>query len=198
MMTEFKLRKVFDVILMLMAIVAVALWGSSYLRGRTTSSQSEKPTTIAQLEAKMLGTTLMPLSLQNSTEVEPHIFIPAGSPTVLIIFSSTCQACINTVPVWRALLDSLPRGIRTVALSHEPLSVLRDWTSSHRLSVDLVVGAAATSEWGVVATPTTMMVNDSGRVLLARVGILDMGVVASFTGTARTQLSHTQQKVRPQ
>lgn len=166
------MRKVFDGILLMLALAAVALWGGSYLRGRAPPSKRQRPT-IDQLEAKVVGTTLLPLSLSTGSETRSRSFDPAGSPSLLLILSSTCPACIQTAPVWRVLLDSMPPQIRTVALSREPLAVLRDWTSSHRLPVDFTFGDAATSTWGVMATPTTMLVNDRGRVLLAHVGNLD-------------------------
>lgn len=187
------MRKITDAALLALALTAVSLSGWSFLHGRDRSPPRRQPS-IALLEAQLLGKTLVPLvATSRQSSHQSRSFDPTGSPSLLLVLSTTCSACARTVPAWRLLLASMPKEFRTVAISREPTALVGDWLSGNNLNVDVVHGDVTPSEWGVQATPTTLLLDGSGRVFLARVGMLEMEVVAGLVGAVRTEV-HSQQK----
>jgi hypothetical protein len=93
--------------------------------------------------------------------------------------------------MWRALLDSLPPGIQTVALSEEPEHQLLEWSAASSLKVQMLVADAPYSTWGVHATPTTLLVNRDGKVVVARVGQLDGKGISVFAEAARKEVHYS-------
>lgn len=192
------MMKIVDAMLVVFVLISAALGGSAFVRSKSRGSESQQPT-IARLEARVTGTMLEPLSILSGDSSAPgNVFEPTGAPSLLIVLSSTCVACVRTLPVWRSLIDSLPTEIRTVALSREPQRQLIDWSAVNGLQVDALVGEAPFSVWGIQATPTTMLVNDSGRVLFARVGTFDFRVISKFVEIARNEVPITPLRGRSQ
>jgi len=188
------MRRLFDGVLFVMAMASIVLWGSSYIHGGSVAGAAQSPTK-EQLERVVLGALLPPLQRVSRAPGEVESFDPAGSLSLLLLVNPTCSACARSVPSWTTLLDSMPTGIRAIALSQGTLADLTAWTATTRLPVETLVADASLAEWGVIGTPMTLLVGDSGRVAMAWAGRFDAGEIPSFVQAAR-RLQSTNHKDR--
>lgn len=112
------------------------------------------------------------------------VFDPEGNRTllefasgthVLLIYSSTCPACEETLPVWNAWLDGGAFGRATLrAVRTDPPSVESPSAQSPaalRLPVHLVDRTGANPLRRVYLVPCTLVVEPGGTVRLAIYGV---------------------------
>lgn len=112
------------------------------------------------------------------------VFDPDGKKTllefdsgthVLLVYSSTCPACEETLPVWNAWLDegafgrATPRAVRTDPPSAESPSAQSP--AALRLPVHLVDRSGANPLRRVYLVPCTLVVGPGGTVRLAIYGV---------------------------
>jgi thiol-disulfide isomerase/thioredoxin len=112
------------------------------------------------------------------------VFDPGGNPTllefdsgthVLLIYSSTCPACEETLPLWNGWLDEGTFGTATVrAVRTDPPSAESPSEASPaalRLPVLLVDRSGANPLRRVYLVPCTLVVGPGGNVRLAIYGV---------------------------
>jgi hypothetical protein len=92
-------------------------------------------------------------------------------PTVLLLFRRACPACKRLRPTWEALLDSLPRGRRAVALA-PPGDGVDPFLESGRVRTYSATNIDALVEsLPVLTVPATFVVRGA-KVEFARIGLL--------------------------
>jgi len=96
---------------------------------------------------------------------------------VLVTFWATqCAPCVAGMPALAALHGALhPRGLQTlaVAMAHDPPAAVAQFAESRRLPFGVVIdntGAIASGFGDVNATPTTIVLDRQGRIVLRSVG----------------------------
>lgn len=181
--------KIVDGSLLVLAVAAVALWGYSYLPIGDDRPVDPRRATIEDVERKLVGKRLHALSPVKSDEEPDSFFDPSGAVTLLLILRTTCPACERTAPVWKALVDSVPASVRTVVLSDESAQLLADWISTHGVAADVTLAETSTTAWGVIGTPTTLIVDRDGYVVRAKVGRIELGVVPELLMTMEDLVS---------
>jgi peroxiredoxin len=102
---------------------------------------------------------------------------------VLFVLSTTCQFCKATLPVWRALADSLGRvrdvRIRVVAISVDSAAATRHFAAEEGVGYPMVTFPTDRLRrlYRVKAVPQTVVLDAEGDVVYAHVGRLTTGPV---------------------
>jgi hypothetical protein len=69
-----------------------------------------------------VGDTVAPFTVvSDAGETKTIAFGEGETKTVLLVFSSTCPACKDTVPIWRQLMATPPPGVRVVGVQTDRL-----------------------------------------------------------------------------
>jgi len=122
--------------------------------------------------------------------------VPAGaSPTVLYFFVTTCAACERNKASWEAVVDSLGGSVHAVAVSPEPLETVSPLYSVPR-AFDVGVIAKddqsrVVQDYRMWATPTTYVLDRSGKLHLSVVGAFDAAAINRIVTTARRLQAET-------
>jgi peroxiredoxin len=123
-----------------------------------------------------------------------------GGGQVLFVFTTTCQFCRATLPVWASLADSLVRlnggRIQVVALSLDSVDQSRRYASEHRLGYPVATFPTGKLRrlYRAGSVPQTVVLDAWGVVRYAYVGQLGPGpvldsVYRAVTGLIRMETS---------
>lgn len=102
------------------------------------------------------------------------IALADGRATLLFVFRSTCPACTEAAPAWTALANGTPWSSFAVGL--EPARPAARYASTALPRVRAVVPpdpADFARRFRIRVVPTTLAIDESGRLLLRRAGPLD-------------------------
>jgi hypothetical protein len=90
--------------------------------------------------------------------------------TLLMVISTTCHFCKNSVPFYRRLAAT-GTDVKMIAVLPQPVSEAKDYLNGQGVRVD-DVKQAALNTIGVRATPTLLLINSSGVVTDVWIGQL--------------------------
>jgi hypothetical protein len=159
----------------LLSVAALAFLLLSYMKSRAAESN---PLSADLRAAELMGKPLSEIAIFDSAKREAS-FKPAsvGSASVYILFKTTCPACEAVALQWKSMIDSLPKGVRSVAVCTEETSVAREWLERHHISVDTVLRPADrkryVNQWQAKRIPMTIVSDPQGKVVYSSVGALD-------------------------
>lgn len=166
--------RLFDGVLLLVAIAAILLAGLSYARGPAFGDTDAGFTTGTEL----LGRELPPVAaLPWEGGADDPISFQGDGPVLTLIFTSTCSYCEANASRWRGLVRALPPGTRVLAVNLESPAIAESWLSRH--GMDAVSRAVPSNPgelsalWGIHWVPLTLVVEPDGRVAYARYGVLE-------------------------
>ncbi len=126
-----------------------------------------------------------------------RVTIGSGAPAthqVLFVLRTTCPYCRATLPVWERIADSLRRvsrpKIEVYAISLDAAEPTRAYALAYHLSYPVLLfpDRKLVGLYRAVATPQTVVLDGSGRVLHARTGLLDEAAVMDSVFRAATWL----------
>lgn len=106
----------------------------------------------------------------------------AAERQVLLLFTTTCQFCKATLPIWSALADSLHRidpRIRVIGVSLDSLRLARAYAENHHLGFPIVAMPSRKLRilYRASAVPQTIVIDHDGQVRYAAVGTLRVPAV---------------------
>lgn len=107
---------------------------------------------------------------------------------VLVVFNTTCQFCMQTLPLWQSVYDSLEsQGVSFLGLSHDPDSLTRAYALTHELRFPVVTfpELKLISLYRASRVPLTMVLDDRGVVLYEHVGVLTNSSLDSLHAVVR-------------
>jgi len=109
-------------------------------------------------------------------------------PALLLYFQSTCPACARNLPAWRRLMEERPPGMPAVAVGLEgalpALGYVREELPG-ALAARPADRSRMTRLMAVEAVPTTQLVDEDGRLLWSRSGVLAAADVERILDRAR-------------
>lgn len=113
--------------LALCVITVLLAWQNRGLKARVGDLETQLATAGAPRDTLKEGDVVEPFDVvAASGEKTSLTFDGSGGKTLLLVFSSTCPACKQTLPVWSRLMsDGIPEGVKVVGVqtdSPEPLS----------------------------------------------------------------------------
>lgn len=152
------------VIAILLSVITVKLFFPATLPVSTTgvpkaNSTSDRGSTLAEISAK----TSTPLG---KTFPLDNIDWKSNQKTLVLYISTTCRYCNESSPFYKRLVDKYSNDKSVKILAVLPQTVDESKTHLNSLGVGIVdVYSARLSSIGVSATPTILLVNDSGIVL---------------------------------
>jgi peroxiredoxin len=132
------------------------------------------------------GDTVAPITVVADTgETKTITFGEGESKTLLLVFSSTCPACKETVPVWRDLLASPPpSGVRVVGVQTDRLDKNPAAASELAASFPFPVYGYKRPHTDPLAKvpfiPAAIVVDAKGVVVKAMFGVPDKDAIASL------------------
>lgn len=100
--------------------------------------------------------------------------LSAAGVTCLLFLRSDCSFCTESMPFYQKLAGQAHSGgtpVRVVAVTPEDVKQFGAYLHASDLAVDSVLSARF-SQFGVEATPTLVLVDGKGKVLIAKVGKL--------------------------
>jgi hypothetical protein len=149
-----KVGVIFDRIANIALLGAVLLFG--YVAwNRDASTAAPRPVTVA------VGTKVANLDGVDYSR----------GPTLLLVLSSTCRYCHESLPFYRQLVAER-EGFQVIAGSAESPETFSSYLRAANLSVDKAVKMEKSAWQGVSATPTLLVIDSNGRVSAAWVGLL--------------------------
>lgn len=104
---------------------------------------------------------------------------------LLLIFSTSCEFCLETLPTWDAIARDLPtrvKGLGLYGVSLDADSATRTYVALHHLRFPIVhfpTERAATT-YRAIGSPITLLIDSAGSVRYARAGVLNAGAVDSL------------------
>jgi len=94
---------------------------------------------------------------------------------LLYFFTTTCPFCSATLPTWKELAkDAKAVGVNVIGVSLDSLHLTQAYRAEHRLSFPIVLmdDQRYMAMYRANQVPLTMLVDETGRVSLARAGEL--------------------------
>ena len=137
---------------------------------------------------------------QAATELRPGQYVPAfqtatleGQPVtvgelpapgrqVLLVYTTTCQFCLATIPAWKRIkatadtMRSVQASVYGVSL--DSVDVTRKYVAQHALPYPTVrfPNQKLESMYRASAVPLTLVIDETGRTIYSRLGELKEGV----------------------
>lgn len=118
----------------------------------------------------------------------------AGRRQLLILLTSTCPFCRETLPVWKGLaerlsgLSSAGQGVRVLGLTTDSMSVATKYAEANDLPFPLVPfpNRKLASLYRGFTVPQTIVIDAEGRVVFARHGVIGTAQAADSIVAALT------------
>lgn len=140
-------------------------------------------------EAALVGRTPDGLQITEAGR-DGRLTFDDGQARLVYLFRSDCPACQRTKPTWTALADSVATLARVHALTAEDIAeggAPASFFGSPRVRVAQVRDhAALLRELPTSYVPVTLAIDRTGKVALARIGVLTEQDVADLLRVART------------
>ncbi len=98
--------------------------------------------------------------------------------TLIYFFSLTCPQCMRNIPQWTQLTASLKdeNNVRILGIARGDVEAIKEYAKGYNLCFDVGVSAindtTMANSYGVKYVPTTMLIDDSARVVYSSVGVL--------------------------
>lgn len=108
------------------------------------------------------------------------LVLAAHDHTLLLVLSSQCRFCTESMPFYRRLLDRREARTQVVVASTESVAVTAAYLASHDVEVDRILEVAP-DEIGTTATPTLLELSRSGEILEVMVGRVPDAQVTAVT-----------------
>lgn len=114
---------------------------------------------------------------------------PARGRQVLFVFNATCPYCRASIPTWTRIgaeVEAARGRGAVVGVSLDSAGTARAYAARHglRYPVAIFPDQRTMALYRTRAVPVTMVVDSTGRVLLARVGELKEGIAADSVRAA--------------
>ena len=106
-----------------------------------------------------------------------------GKPVLVTFWATTCPGCVKEMPHLVELYNALkPQGFELIALAmaYDPEEQVREMVRLKQLPYKVVLdsdGAAARAFGDVKLTPTSFLIDPSGRIVQQKLGEMDMGAL---------------------
>ena len=170
-------------------VVAILCAGSLWLGKLLYHNYWEHP----RNEAASAPNVAPDLLVGRSTDGEVAVvrLTEPGEPTLLLMLSTECPYCEQTLPMWREILDAADRagrqGIRTMVLSTSPPTDTLQYLEANGLGVSstLLIGREELAALGASGVPTTALVRPADRTFRRWTGVLDGSEVEEIIALLR-------------
>lgn len=155
------------------AALAVLLIATSTMLVKFKVDNNELRMQVADLGARTPAPpTYVPALFLETLDGSP-IELASGHRQTFLVFTTTCGFCLETMPVWRALLDSAPQHAQIVGLSLDSESATRQYVAEQFPAAPIVVlDEKERSLFGLGPVPHVMTVDEEGRIIYSRKGSL--------------------------
>ncbi len=114
-------------------------------------------------------------------------YLQQSDPTLLLVFSTHCNYCVDNWPYWHRLLSDLPR-VHVVFADIDGASDLAYFQQNGVQSPTVIdLDPAMKPAYNLMVTPTTVAIGPHGAVLASWPGILTEGVVHQIEQAVRSK-----------
>lgn len=110
--------------------------------------------------------------LTGKTVSLPGLKLPAGQNSLVLVVSTTCHFCKDSLPFYKQLTQKLNGRLNVVAILPQPVPEAQKFLKSAGVTTNEVVSATP-EQVGVRGTPTVLLVDSKGKVSHVWVGELD-------------------------
>lgn len=188
-------------VVVLVVVVALALVAYGALRTSQPTASSESASQYAVSEKSSNASAEDDADAQRALALEVVTFdgqdttlgqVSDGKPIVVNMWATWCPYCVAEMQDYQALYDKYGDDVRFVMLnacdSSREVSLAREYIAENGFTFPVYYDAdhQVMSEFGVRAYPTTIILSDTGRVLMNRPGQITYdsmdATLASLTG----------------
>lgn len=148
--------------------------------------------------------------LRVATEARPGMYVPTfegvtidgdtltigearpGHRQLLFFLTTTCPYCRASIPAWNELAATAPADVTVAAVALDSASLVEAYRRERGLEVPVLVvtDRRLGALYRVNRVPLTMLLDDAGRVLLARIGELsDPAAIDSVRSALTAEVS---------
>ena len=153
-------------ILLAAAVVAVEGWAGR--RARLRKEQADEATFEAGMAAdpaEAIAAPLFQLPLLSGGEVDLRTLLAEGRPVLIVFMSPGCGPCQAMKPAVERWADAYSDRLSVLVVSRYTLEAnAGSFADVPRLDVAIDEDASAAASFGVVGTPTAVLVDPDGRV----------------------------------
>jgi len=124
--------------------------------------------------------TLYPLDNQPMTLEQFH-----GKPILVTFWATSCTGCVKEIPHLVELHEKFgPHGLKIIgiAMKYDPPSHVTELVERRKLPYIITMdvdGSASRAFDDVQLTPTSFLISPQGRIVMKRIGDLDMALVTT-------------------
>lgn len=174
-------ERLLDVATVLLIVGAIGVYGYRMLEGRRTTSSATADDERALLAAH--PDTLVGI-LVSDTAKRVRVDFRVDSSTMVVLFSTSCHWCKQSVPVWETTAAGLPAHWRVVAITSEPVNeATRTFFRSSRFVVVRATSPASLHRvFPATGVPVTLAVRN-GRVRGAQAGFHEAAAIDALLAT---------------
>ena len=192
------MRRSIDVV-----VVAILCAASLWLGKLLYHNYWEHPRNAAA-SAAVTGAPELIVGRTPAGELELLRLTDPGPPTLLLVLSTTCPYCEETLDEWRAILDAADsdgaasgerNAVRTIVLSTSPAAETVRYVEANRLHASslLLIGSEELAALGSSGVPTTVLVRPTDGTLRRWTGVLNSSeveeIVALLGAAAATSVA---------
>jgi peroxiredoxin len=155
----------------LAALTLLLAWQNRDLKAQLSAALGAPPP-----NSLKVGDTIAPFDVVNATGETTHVAFEGQHQTLLLVFSSTCGACRETIPVWNRLFsDGVSSKVQIVGiqidLKHEASTDATLAIPDLRFPVFNAANPAAAPMSKFPAIPAAALVDANGAVKSVWVGV---------------------------
>lgn len=134
-----------------------------------------------------VGIKVPPLTLQNLDGKEFELqFTGSSKKTLLYYFGLSCPQCLNNIPHWSKLTESLKdeNSVQLVSVVRDNIDAVKTYVHGYNLRFPVSVldmqNRVINDAYQIQYVPTTILIDDSSRIIKAEVGVLSESIQQEF------------------
>lgn len=112
-------------------------------------------------------------TLRLPTLAGDSIYLAAGKRQTLLVFTTDCPFCSETMPAWRSILEDVRSAGEVVAVSLDSVDLTTAYLRANPLPVPVVSMEARVADlYGLGPVPHILTIDEGGKIVYSRLGSL--------------------------
>lgn len=148
---------------------------------------------LAPVEPVSAGSSAQPIAVQHLDGSEQTLsFSEAEKESLLLVFTTTCPACSDNQPAWRAVYEANKDRYRVLGIGLDDAQKTAAYRKQQDLPFPVVLPTDYDQfavEYGITQVPFTIHVDRRGKVVDSWVGALSTDTVLQLAPTAVSALN---------
>ncbi len=160
-----------DALLSVVAAAALVLTVGSWWAQKV--ARDERSASVAVAERRMADSRVDVVRVVDSVGLSHELIVADGLPKVLVLLSTTCEACKRSIAEWQQLARELPIGFGVLAVGTESTDRITRFVDAPGIRPIRMAGDEMGRSFPSGYLPTTMIIGGDGRIAQVRIGTFE-------------------------